>query len=546
MQGTVISSDGGRWVFGQAAGERRPRRRAVQRDRQPAAIATTAEAVGLPDADRLPAARPVAAHATHNTAGTICGDRARARHGAACGSRRTGKWACSRPPPKSNADDGPMVRGRRDRGRSPRPSPTWAARPPRRRRVPDRTRGLADQGHLQVRHSGARRRQQLTTGWRSSCRGRPRPAVRTDADDQVPLADRTSGSPPPAPASVHVVAGAARGPDVSQRSGALSAARTAGVRWRRTPATARARRVTATRSPSAARCSPRASACTPRAPSSTTRAAAAPRHREVGLDDEKGAKGTVAFEIWADGKKAASTGRLTNADARTADFRRTSAGRRSYVWWSPTAVTASTPTTPTGPTLRHRLPGQPRCRLARARPSEAPQRAAPTRPASVPVRAGATVQPLYEGERGVVAQGAAQRREEHLARARHSSADHRDVDLHEGRRGGDAGGQRLGRALERGDGDRVPARAAAATAAAEVSPSGPGRQPLSSARRAMFGPLAIRSTQPRAPHGQRSPSRSTLMWPMCPALPVGPGCSLPPRTSPPPTPVETTMHSALS
>ncbi|MFD4231183.1 NPCBM/NEW2 domain-containing protein [Streptomyces sp. NPDC058545] len=34
---------------------------------------------------------------------------------------------------------------------------------------------------------------------------------------------------------------------------------------------------------------------------------------QVGVDDEKGAKGTVAFEIWADGAKVASTGVLTNA-----------------------------------------------------------------------------------------------------------------------------------------------------------------------------------------------------------------------------------------
>ncbi|MFB7532833.1 NPCBM/NEW2 domain-containing protein [Streptomyces sp. NPDC056178] len=34
---------------------------------------------------------------------------------------------------------------------------------------------------------------------------------------------------------------------------------------------------------------------------------------QVGVDDEKGAKGTVAFEVWADGTKAASTGVLTNA-----------------------------------------------------------------------------------------------------------------------------------------------------------------------------------------------------------------------------------------
>ncbi|MEU1146051.1 NPCBM/NEW2 domain-containing protein [Streptomyces sp. NPDC005863] len=34
---------------------------------------------------------------------------------------------------------------------------------------------------------------------------------------------------------------------------------------------------------------------------------------QVGVDDEKSAKGSVAFEIWADGKKAASTGVLTPA-----------------------------------------------------------------------------------------------------------------------------------------------------------------------------------------------------------------------------------------
>ncbi|MFF3785200.1 NPCBM/NEW2 domain-containing protein [Streptomyces sp. NPDC001933] len=33
----------------------------------------------------------------------------------------------------------------------------------------------------------------------------------------------------------------------------------------------------------------------------------------VGVDDEKGARGTVAFEVWADGAKVASTGVLTNA-----------------------------------------------------------------------------------------------------------------------------------------------------------------------------------------------------------------------------------------
>jgi alpha-galactosidase len=39
---------------------------------------------------------------------------------------------------------------------------------------------------------------------------------------------------------------------------------------------------------------------------------------QVGVDDEEGSEGSVAFEIWADGTKAASTGVLTNAQAAQA------------------------------------------------------------------------------------------------------------------------------------------------------------------------------------------------------------------------------------
>ncbi|MEU9185560.1 NPCBM/NEW2 domain-containing protein [Streptomyces sp. NPDC048484] len=39
---------------------------------------------------------------------------------------------------------------------------------------------------------------------------------------------------------------------------------------------------------------------------------------QVGIDDEEGTDGSVAFEIWADGTKAASTGVLTNAEAAQA------------------------------------------------------------------------------------------------------------------------------------------------------------------------------------------------------------------------------------
>ena len=39
---------------------------------------------------------------------------------------------------------------------------------------------------------------------------------------------------------------------------------------------------------------------------------------QVGLDDEEGANGTVAFQVLADGKQVASTPTVTNADAPVA------------------------------------------------------------------------------------------------------------------------------------------------------------------------------------------------------------------------------------
>ena len=46
---------------------------------------------------------------------------------------------------------------------------------------------------------------------------------------------------------------------------------------------------------------------------------------------------------------------------------------------------------------------------------------------------------------------------------------------------------------------------------------------------------------PCAPHGQVRPSGSTITWPTCPALPAAPSRSRPSSTTPPPTPVDTTM-----
>ena len=69
---------------------------------------------------------------------------------------------------------------------------------------------------------------------------------------------------------------------------------------------------------------------------------------------------------------------------------------------------------------------------------------------------------------------------------------------------------------------RSPRRAASARSAAEDVPDQPWRR----AQATMLGPLAMASTQPRPRTGHRSPSRSTIVWPMWPALPATPGDEL--------------------
>ena len=58
-------------------------------------------------------------------------------------------------------------------------------------------------------------------------------------------------------------------------------------------------------------------------------------------------------------------------------------------------------------------------------------------------------------------------------------------------------------------------------------------------------PDASDSRQPRAPHVQRRPPGSTMMWPTLPALPVAPSTRSPSSTSPPSTCVDTTIVQKL-
>ena len=58
---------------------------------------------------------------------------------------------------------------------------------------------------------------------------------------------------------------------------------------------------------------------------------------------------------------------------------------------------------------------------------------------------------------------------------------------------------------------------------------------------AMAVPDASASRHPTAPQPHRRPSGSTTTCPMWPAFPAAPSSSRPSSTTPPPTPVETTM-----
>jgi hypothetical protein len=64
-------------------------------------------------------------------------------------------------------------------------------------------------------------------------------------------------------------------------------------------------------------------------------------------------------------------------------------------------------------------------------------------------------------------------------------------------------------------------------------------------RRAIAVPLISPSRQPRLPQPHGPPPGTTTTWPTCPALPCAPSSSRPSTTSPPPTPVETTMARKL-
>lgn len=310
-QGTVMSSEGGRWVV---AKEMQDGSRAValfNESGSPQRIATTAKAVGLPDAPgyRL---RDLWRHTDANTAGTISATVP--AHGTVLVRVSTDrKWALLPPAVEVSADEGLMAEAGQtgkltstvtDLGRTPVLAVSVALTGPEGWRVK-----ATSKAATAVLTSGRK----LTTGWEIAVPPGAAPgsyALTLTAKYRSPTGQRLTAA---VPGSVHVVVAPPAGQSYLSDLGALSAANGWGP----------VEKDTSNGESKAGDGRPITIGGQVFAKGLGVHAASAVEYyaggrcttvsAQVGVDDEKGTRGTVAFEIWADGTKAASTGALTNA-----------------------------------------------------------------------------------------------------------------------------------------------------------------------------------------------------------------------------------------
>ncbi|MFF3457550.1 NPCBM/NEW2 domain-containing protein [Streptomyces sp. NPDC002730] len=310
-QGTVISSEGGRWVVAKEMADGSRAVALFNETSSPQRIATTAEAVGLPDAAgyRL---RDLWQHTDANTAGTISATVP--AHGTVLVRVSTDrKWALLPPALEANADEGLMAEAGEtaeltstvtDLGRTPALAVSVSLTGPEGWRIKATSRSATP-----ALTSGS----ELTTGWevvvpRTTPTGSYGLTLTTKYRSLAGQRLTTS-----APASVHVVVAPPAGRTYLSDLGALSAENGWGP----------VEKDTSNGESKAGDGKPITIGGQVFAKGLGVHAASAVAYyaggrcttvtAQVGLDDEKGAKGTVAFEIWADGKKAASTEVLTNA-----------------------------------------------------------------------------------------------------------------------------------------------------------------------------------------------------------------------------------------
>ncbi|MET7617281.1 NPCBM/NEW2 domain-containing protein [Streptomyces sp. NPDC005408] len=310
-QGTVISSEGGRWVV---AKEMKDGSRAValfNENSSPQRIATTAGAVGLPDAPgyRL---RDLWQHTDANTAGTISATVP--AHGTVLVRVSTDRtWALLPPAVDVSADEGLMVEAGgtgkigstvTDLGRTPALAVSVALTGPEGWSVKATSPAAAA-----VLLSGRK----LTTGWEVAVPPGTAPgsyALTLTTKYRALTGQRLTSV---VPASVHAVVAPPAGASYLSDLDWLSAANGWGPVEKDTSngesKAGDGRPITIGGQVFAKGLGVHAASAVEYYAGGTCTTVTA----QVGLDDEKAAKGTVTFEIWADGKKAASTDVLTNA-----------------------------------------------------------------------------------------------------------------------------------------------------------------------------------------------------------------------------------------
>ncbi|QOV40246.1 NPCBM/NEW2 domain-containing protein [Streptomyces ferrugineus] len=310
-QGTVISSEGGRWVV---AKEMRDGSRAVALFNETGSaqrITTSARAVGLPAADAY-TLRDLWQHRSHNTAGTISATVP--AHGTVLLRAFTDpEWAQHPPAVELGLDGGPLVEAGRtaaltstvtDLGRTParRVSVTlagpegWSVESTSPTASPVLTTGRS----LRTTWAVTAPEGTPTGSYGLTLRASYRSPAGVRVDSALPLTATVVVAPPPGTSGLGdlpwLSATNGWGPVERNTSNGESAAGDGGP-------------ITIGGVVYGTGLGVHAESAVEYYAGGACETVTA----QVGLDDEEGADGTVAFEIWADGTKAASTGVLTNA-----------------------------------------------------------------------------------------------------------------------------------------------------------------------------------------------------------------------------------------
>ncbi|WP_328724557.1 NPCBM/NEW2 domain-containing protein [Streptomyces sp. NBC_00259] len=309
-QGTVISSEAGRWVVAKEMADGSRAVALFNESGSPQRIATTARAVGLPNAAgyRL---RDLWAHTSHNTAGTVSATVP--AHGTVLFRVAADRdWSQLPPAVDVTADERPMAEAGRtaeltstvtDLGRTPALDVSVVLTGPQ---------GWAVEATSGTRTPVLPSGRKLSTGWRVTAPAGTTPgayALTLTTTYASPAGQRLTVT---APVGVHVVTPPPAGTSYLGDLGRLSEANGWGPveqdRSNGESAAGDGQPITIGGQVFAKGLGVHAASTVEYYTGGRCTGVTA----QVGLDDEKGIRGTVTFEIWADDTKTASTGALTN------------------------------------------------------------------------------------------------------------------------------------------------------------------------------------------------------------------------------------------